>query len=345
MHIKKLSIPIFIFVLVMTVGFQPTAALAGRQEIQIAGRTMGTVYHVKVISAGESDGGILKAAIENRLIRINRSMSTFIPDSEISRFNALKQTGNPFAVSSDFMAVVTLARTLYRLTGGAWDGTIAPLVDLWGFGSTGATDQVPAPQTVSALLTRVGFDMIGIGPGDHLVKKNAAVTLDLASVAKGYAVDAVSRLIATKGYRDYLVEIGGEVFAAGRRADGRPWRVGINRPDRSAAFNAVYKAIDLSNRALATSGDYRNYFEADGRYYGHILDPRTGYPVTNGVVSVSVTADTCALADGLATGIMVLGVEKGLALVNGLDHVECLIVVRDSGGRLIDHQSGAFLPE
>jgi thiamine biosynthesis lipoprotein len=341
-HVLNLRIFISLFMLLMMVGFQPTATPAVGQEIQITGQTMGTIYQVKVISGGEIKAGILKTAIENRLTIINQSMSTFIPDSEISRFNALKRINKPFTVSSDFMAVITLAQTLYRLTDGAWDGTLAPLVNLWGFGSTTATDRVPAQNTILALLSQVGFNLISIGPGNQLVKKNAAVTLDLASVAKGYGVDAVSGLIADRGYRDYLVEIGGEVLAAGHRLDGRPWRVGINRPERGAPFNAVYKAVDLSNRALATSGDYRNYFEANGRYYGHILDPRTGYPVTNGVVSVSVIADTCALADGLATGIMVMGVEKGLALVNRLDHVACLIVVRPPGGHLVDHFSTGF---
>ncbi len=341
-RIQKLQIFICIYMLLMTIGFQPIDALAVGQEIQITGQTMGTIYQVKVISGGEIEAGILKTAIENRLAMINQSMSTFIPDSEISRFNALKRINKPFTVSSDFMAVITLAQTLYRLTDGAWDGTLAPLVNLWGFGSTKAMDQVPAQNTILALLSQVGFDLIGIGPGDKLMKKNAAVTLDLASVAKGYAVDQVSRLIAAKGFRDYLVEIGGEVYTSGHRPDGRSWRVGINRPERSAPFNAVYKVIDLSNQALATSGDYRNYFEANGRYYGHILDPRTGYPVTNGVVSVSVIADTCVLADGLATGIMVMGVETGLALVDRLEHVECLIVVRTPGGHLVDHFSTGF---
>ncbi len=322
------------------IGILPLDARPAGQEILFTGQTMGTVYQVKVITDGKADAGRLKMAIEDRLIAINQSMSTFIPDSEISRFNAVARINQPIMVSDDFMAVMTLAKRLYQLTDGAWDGTLAPLVNLWGFGTAGATDRVPDPNAITRVLPHIGFGLISIG--DQLMKKDAAVTLDLASVAKGYGVDAVSRLIAERGFQHYLVEIGGEVFAAGRRLDGGPWRVGINRPERQAPFNAVYKVVALSDRALATSGDYRNYFEADGRYYGHILDPRTGYPVTNGVVSVSVIADTCALADGLATGIMVMGVKTGLALVDRLKNVECLLVTRAANGRLIDHFSTGF---
>jgi thiamine biosynthesis lipoprotein len=155
-------------------------------------------------------------------------------------------------------------------------------------------------------------------------------------------VDAIARLLAHQGYSDYLVEVGGEIFAAGHRLDGKPWRVGINRPDREAGFSEVYKVVDLSDKGFATSGDYRNYFEAGGRTYSHILDPRTGYPITNGVVSASVMADTCTLADGLATALMVMGPDSGLALVETLPQVEALIIVRREEGRLEEHASRGF---
>ncbi len=139
-----------------------------------------------------------------------------------------------------------------------------------------------------------------------------------------------------------MVEIGGEVLASGRRRDGRPWQVGISRPEAGDAPDDVYRVLSLTDRALATSGDYRNFFEIDGQHYSHIIDPRTGYPVNNHVVSVSVVAPTCTLADGLATGIMVMGPQKGVAMVNGLDDVECLIVVRKPDGSLTDFYSKNF---
>ena len=322
-------------------GARVQTARAAAQEIQISGQTMGTMYQIIVVRGG-GDPDNLDDAISGRLQQVNRQMSTFIPTSEISRFNALTQTGRPFTISENFRQVMDLARQLYQLTDGAWDGTIAPLVNLWGFGAAGPTDQVPTHKKIRALLPHVGFNLIDVGPGARLAKKDPAVTLDLASVAKGYGVDQVAALLTRRGFHHYLVEIGGEVYAAGHRPDGRPWRVGINRPERNAPFDAVYKVVALSNRALATSGDYRNYFETGGRYYGHIIDPRTGMPVASGVVSVSVIADTCALADGLATGIMVMDVDKGLALIDRLACVACLIVVRTPDGRFVDHPSRTF---
>jgi thiamine biosynthesis lipoprotein len=174
------------------------------------------------------------------------------------------------------------------------------------------------------------------------MKKRAAVTVDLSSIAKGYGVDAVAVLLRSLGYQNYLVEIGGEIFAAGRRQDNTRWRIGINRPRADAAFNAVYKVVPLGNQGFATSGDYRNFFEIDGVRYSHVIDPRTGYPVSNGVVSASIISGNCAMADGLATAVMVLGVKKGIELIDRLDGVEGLIVVEQHSGTLVDYYSKGF---
>jgi thiamine biosynthesis lipoprotein len=165
------------------------------------------------------------------------------------------------------------------------------------------------------------------------------VTLDLSSIAKGYGVDQVAELMRQAGFVDFLVEIGGEVFAAGVRSDGRPWRVGINRPKADARIDEVYQIVSLQDRAFATSGDYRNFFLQDGVRYSHIIDPKTGRPVGNGVVSVSIVADNCTLADGLATAVMVMGAQKGLALINRLAGVQGLITVELPDGSLQDHPS------
>jgi thiamine biosynthesis lipoprotein len=191
-------------------------------------------------------------------------------------------------------------------------------------------------------LAHVGFDLIDITREGYLAKRHPKVTLDLASVAKGYGVDALADLIRQRGFNDFLIEVGGEVFAAGVRRDGRQWRIGINRPEPGSPTTQVYKVVTLQDRAFATSGDYRLFFEQDGQRYAHVLDPRTGYPVTNGVVSVSVTAPRCALADGLATALMVMGVAEGLQLVNALKDVDCLMVVRTADGTLEDHFSRHF---
>ncbi len=307
-------------------------------EQVISGETMGTTYHVKVVGRA-AETSALKPLIDERLRQINQSMSTYIADSEISRFNALTQVDAPFAVSGDFLRVMLTAREVYRLSRGAWDGTVAPLVRLWGFGSTSPRSTLPEPSEIEKARTLVGFDHIVVDVNGYLIKKRPEVTLDLASIAKGYAVDQIAILLRGLKYRDLLVEIGGEVYAAGRRPDGAPWRVGINQPAAGAPVGAVYKVAHLSDLAMATSGDYRIFFEVEGRTYAHIIDPRTGYPVQNGVVSTSVIADNCGLADGLATALAVMGPEEGIALLDRLEGVEGLIVVKRPDGGLIEFWS------
>ncbi|PID75045.1 MAG: hypothetical protein CSB28_00010 [Desulfobacterales bacterium] len=346
--IKKIGNVYFVLVALTFVvldGFHSIDALAASTANVLNGQTMGTMYRVKVNAIKPIDTGQLKKEIDDHLELINQSMSPYLADSEISRFNALTQIDQRLRVSPDFWNVMLTAKRIYQLTDGTWDGTAAPLVNLWGFGPKKKAARVPSQKTIRALLPTIGFDLIDMEKGRWLGKKKQNVTLDLSSIAKGYAVDRVAQLLKEKGFENYLVDIGGEVFAAGHRLDGHPWRVGINRPQRQAPLDAVYQIVSLSGKALATSGDYRNYFKSGGRFYGHILDPRSGYPVNNGVVSVSILANTCVFADGLATGVMVMGVEKGLDLVEHLDQVECLIVTQGSDGRLRDHFSKGFIAE
>jgi thiamine biosynthesis lipoprotein len=316
-----------------------------KQEHLIQGRTMGTTYQVKVVTS--SFGGIsgVKEKIDKRLEEINRSMSTYQKGSEISRFNRFKEVGPQFIISNDFFQVMRAGQNLHRLSGGAWDGTVKPLVDLWGFGRRGRQDKVPPNSEIAALLPDIGFTNIDVVNPGFLVKKRAAVTVDLSSIAKGYGVDEVAALLRNLGYKDYLVEIGGEIFAAGHRQDGTRWRIGINRPRADAAFDEVYKVVEMVNQAFATSGDYRNFFEVDGIRYSHIIDPRSGYPVSNSVAGVSIVADTCTVADGLATAIMVMGHESGLELINSLESIEGLIVVAGPDGSLVDYPSKGFVGE
>lgn len=318
------------------------AACDGKREHLIQGRTMGTTYHVKIVTGYFQGVSGLKDKIEKRLAEINAALSTYQKDSEISRFNDIKQTDRKFRISDDFYRVMKSAQIIHRLSGGAWDGTVDPLVNLWGFGRKGQKSRVPPGSEISALLPDIGFDNIKVQEPGFLQKKRAAVTLDLSSIAKGYGVDQISDTIHEEGFKNYLVEIGGEVFAAGYRTDGKQWRIGVNRPKTGAAFDDVYQVVKLHNRAFATSGDYRNYFVVDGIRYAHVIDPRTGYPISNRVVSVTVIADTCAFADGLATAIMVLGAEPGLDLINRLDKVEGLIIVEQLDGSLTDFYSKGF---
>lgn len=304
---------------------------------------MGTTYHIKVVAGWLTSGTDLKRQVDNRLAGINRSMSTYDPSSEISRFNAFRATDQPFSVSDDFFKVLQVAAELHTLTDGAWDGTLDPLVNLWGFGRDGAVGRIPEEHEIRRALAHVGFDRIRLDSPGTVTKKDAVVTLDVASIAKGYGVDEIARLLGDNGLSDFLVEIGGEVYARGRRKDGKPWLVGINRPDEKAALNDVYQAVPLTDRAMATSGDYRIFFRIDDRSYSHIIDPRTGRPVSNGVVSATVVAANCTVADGLATALMVMGPEKGVVLIDRLEMVECLIVVRQPDGNLVNYPSSGFV--
>ena len=318
--------------------------LTQAQEHLFSGRTMGTTFHIKVVADSAMDGQALQARIDKRLEAINQSMSTYRPDSEISRFNAIRTVDEPFKVSADFLTVMLAADAVHGITGGAWDGTVNPLVDLWGFGRSGRIDKVPSADAVADALRNVGFDYIEVSAKGYLKKHRPEVTIDLASIAKGYGVDQIADLLEASGYKDFLVEIGGEVFASGRRPDGKNWRVGINRPRRGSAADEVYTALDLADQAMATSGDYRNYEEIDGHIYSHIIDPRTGYPVNHGVVSTSVVAPNCTLADGLATALMVMPPDDGISLINRLDGVECLVITLNPDGNLGNHWSSGLKP-
>jgi len=335
-------------IIIRTLGLLAVISLiagCGNKEVRFSGRTMGTVFHIKVVSSCFKPTDHLKKKIEQRLREINQSMSTYIPDSEISRFNNVSQTDRPFCISNDFYNVLTVSASLYQMTQGAWDGTVRPLVALWGFSSRKKTDRVPAQEEINSILQNIGFDKIIIKANQCLIKKNPQIALDLGSIAKGFGTDQIAAMLRREGFDNFLVEIGGEVYASGVRQDGQKWRIGVNTPSKEAAYNQVYKMVTLEDKAMATSGDYRQFFEIDGRRYSHVLDPRTGYPVQNGVASVSVMANDCTFADGLATALMVMGPGDGLALVKRLNDVECLIVTQSTDGRFNNYYSPGFTVE
>ncbi|MFP4446859.1 MAG: FAD:protein FMN transferase [Desulfosudaceae bacterium] len=313
------------------------------RSIRLTGQTMGTVYHITIIAPLFTSADNLQKKVDRRLEEINQHLSTHISTSEISRFNEITDTGEPFSPSADLATMIHLGQRLYRLTDGAWDGTIRPLVRLWGFDEPGQPPaRLPEPEAVASALKCVGFQHIQVLPSGEIAKEIPCLVLDFASIAKGYGADQLAALLKAEGLENFLVEIGGEVVTAGTRKDGRAWQVGINIPDPAAPANQVRQALPLSDKAVATSGDYRNFFIRDGIVYCHVIDPQTGYPVSTGVVSATVTAGTCALADGLATAMMVMGVNEGLALVDSLAGVECLLTVRRPDGSYDDFYSNQF---
>jgi len=292
--------------------------------------TMGTSYSVKVsrLPAGLTLPQ-LRNEVNRRLERLNAFMSTYRTDSDVSRFNTSTSTGW-FPVSRDTAVVVAAAQRISRMTRGAFDVTVAPLVDLWHFGPGNGEFRVPTEEQIQSAKQRVGFENLDVRlDPPALRKRRADLAIDLSAIAKGYAVDQVAAYLESRGIDGFLVEIGGETRTKGSKADGQPWRVGIERPD--ATRLAVLRAIELGDRAIATSGDYRNFFVMDGKRYSHEIDPRTGRPIEFRLALVSVVAESCMTADALATAIMVLGVQDGYNFA--VDHaLAVLMVERTSGG-------------
>ncbi len=314
----------------------------GPKEMRISGETMGTVYHIKIVHSKPVSVVELQRKIDRRLEEINQSMSTYRKDSEISRFNAINDTNTIFPISADFSRVLGTAARLHLETGGAWDGAVNPLLDLWGFRNKKENKKIPSADEIQAALSYVGFDRIEIIDSRRIRKKHPGVTLDFASIAKGYGVDQIAALIQRYGFFNFSVEIGGEVYVSGLNKNHDKWRIGINTPEKTASPYQVYTVVEMSDKAVATSGDYRNYIESGGVSYSHIIDPESGYPVSNGVASVSVLADNCMFADGLATALMVMGPESGIDAVEKLSGVECLIIVQTRDGKPVDYASSGF---
>lgn len=279
---------------------------------QLAGATMGTTWHVSYVAAQDSPGAEeLQRGIEAQLERVNLSMSTYRPDSEISRFNAF-DTQAWFTSSADFFHVLTTALDIGRKSDGAYDVTVAPLVNLWGFGPTGAVDEPPAGKDIARILSLVGQQHIRVDSAKHSVMKERALTVDFSSLAKGFAVDQVAEWLLAQGVTRFMVEVGGEMRLSGLSGRDDPWRIAIEQPDSSG--RSVALTVSLTDVAVATSGDYRNYFEVDGQRYSHLIDPRTGFPVAHDLVSVTVVHGNCMIADAWATALTVLGAERAMAV-------------------------------
>ena len=286
---------------------------AGEVLHTFRGETMGTTYHVKW-DGDDSVTDDLKLQFEERLLEINQLMSTYDPNSELSRFNRF-DSKEWFPVSQETSTVVAAALEMAEISEGAFDPTVGRLVRLWNFGPDPGSLKAPAAEDVADAMLSVGYQHIEVqSDPPALRKKQEAVELDLSAIAKGYGVDQLAQIMRENEIENYMVEIGGEVRVAGRRPSGVQWNLGIERPD--SLTQSLYATIKLENEALATSGDYRNYFVQDDKRYSHTIDPRTGSPVTHQLASVSVVMEDCMLADAWATTLMVLGSEAGLKLAD-----------------------------
>ena len=280
------------------------------EQLVFRGETMGTTYTVKLIVENEEEKTKWKgiqAKFDKKLERINDLMSTYRPMSAISQFNRHAQT-DLFPVADEFLNVTATALDIGAKTEGAFDITLGPLIDAWGFDKTGRHIDRPSAEAIAALKPYLGLDKV-IAQDKGLTKVDSRVQINLSGIAKGYAVDAIATVIHKAGGKRFMVEIGGEIAVRGKNAKGKPWKLGINRPTPEASRLELIETVQLEDAAMATSGSYRNFFNREGRRYHHIIDPRTGEPVLHSLVSVTVIAPTCMQADALATAAMVLGQE------------------------------------
>ncbi|MFC3613406.1 FAD:protein FMN transferase [Lutimaribacter marinistellae] len=312
------------------------------ETIRLSGETMGTTYNVIAIGTG-LDEDALADAVADRLQQVNATMSNWDPDSEVSRFSTTDSTA-PQNISAEFAEVMQVAGEVHEKSGGAFDVTLGPLIELWGFGPREPGDPVPSDAEIAAALAEVGqARLIELdAQGGTLTKSEPGVGINLSAIAKGYGIDAVAGILRDAGVEDYMVEIGGDLVTLGENDKGDPWQIGIEVPEPGA--RAIQMIIPVSGKGMATSGDYRNFFERDGVRYSHILNPVTGRPVTHRTTSVTVLAESAMLADAWATALLALGAEAGLDVAERHD-IAAYFISRDVTGdenSYITRQSGAF---
>lgn len=302
------------------------------QLVHFNGVTMGKIgynvkyYHPKAIN--------LKESVDSLLQVWNKSLSTYIPDSEISRFN---DTDTCFIFESKyFYPVLEASKTVYENTNGAFDPTVGPLVNAWGFGPDKSMS--PERSLIDSLKTLIGFNKIHFNKY-KVCKELAGMKLDFSAVAKGYAVDVVADFLESKGIHNLLVEIGGELLCKGTKEEDKPWRTAIEDPKVKVYEQKILAVVDITDRAIATSGNYRNYYIHNGKKYGHTIDPATGYPVQHSLLSASIFANDCMTADAYATAFMVMGVEDGLKVLKKHPDIDAYLIYEDEDGQLATYAS------
>lgn len=300
----KKVLPIIFVVVVLAV----VAIAVRKQNVAYqhdSGFVFGTTYNI-TYQSNEN----LKSEIEKTLAEVDNSLSPFNEKSVITHVNK----NETVTLDDHFTTVFRLSSEIYKDTEGAFDITVAPLVNAWGFGfKNGIT---PDHHAIDSLMQFVGFDKVKLQDG-KIIKTDDRLMLDCSAIAKGYGVDAVARLLKSKGIDNYMVEIGGEIVASGENPKGAPWRIGVSKPDDDSVSvsNEIQGIIKISNRAMATSGNYRNFYYKGGKKYAHTIDPKTGCPVQHSILSATVVSDECAKADAYATAFMVMGLDKAKAVL------------------------------
>lgn len=290
---------------------------------QNEGMVFGTIYHITYQS--DTD---YQQEIEAELKKVDNSLSPFNKTSIISRINRNEQV----TVDSMFTDVFTLAESISKETDGAFDITVAPLVNLWGFGfKKGVT---PSQNAIDSIHSFIGYEKVALQKG-HVIKQNPKTMLDCSAIAKGYGSDVVARFLKKKGIENFMVEIGGEVVTHGNSDKRVPWRIGVNKPTDDSLNNSteLQTVLNVTDKAMATSGNYRNFYYKNGKKYAHTIDPKTGYPVQHNILSATVIANTCATADAYATSFMVLGLDGAQKILAKHPDLLAYLIYSDAKGK------------
>lgn len=288
------------------------------------GYVFGTVYNITYQSEEN-----WQSEIEAELKKVDEEFSMFNKQSTVSKINRNEEV----SLSDDFLEVYDLARQVNKSTGGACDITVAPLVNAWGFGFKG--QQMPTAHEVDSLMRYVGMDKVRLTAARRIAKEHPQVSLDFSAVAKGYGSDRVARFLRGKGITNYMVEIGGEIVASGVNGERRPWRIGVTKPteDTLEVGQELQTVINITDIAMATSGNYRNFYYKGGKKYAHTIDPKTGYPVQHNILSATVLAKSCAMADAYATAFMVLGLEGTRQVLDKHPELMAYLIYNDKDGK------------
>jgi thiamine biosynthesis lipoprotein len=311
----------FIFIFCLFI-FQ--SIFSQQNAIKIEGYAQGSTYHITYI---DTQNRAFQAEIEKILTDFDNSLSTYIPNSIISRINSNQKN---VIVDNYFITCFNKAKEVWKNTEGAFDPTVYPLVNAWGFGPE--KKQKIEKIKIDSILKFVGFDLIKL-KGNKVVKKDPRVALDFNAFAQGYSVDVVSEFLNSKGITSYIVEIGGEVYAKGKNINGEFWKIGIEKPiDNKESENPLKAIVNLENLAIATSGNYRRFIIEDGVKYAHHLDPKTGYPTKNNLLSASVFSKECITSDAYATGILVMGLEKSKVFLESHPEIQAYLIYSDDKG-------------
>ncbi|MFZ7343837.1 FAD:protein FMN transferase [Avibacterium volantium] len=311
-----------------------TACQKDPEIVTLSGKTMGTTYHIKYITAEASQSAAdTHDGVEKILKDVNEKMSTYIPTSELSRFNQNRTVNTPIEISADLAKVIGEAIRLNKVTQGALDVTVGPLVNLWGFGPEKRVEKAPTQQQLDERRAWVGIEKLTLSESAgkfYLEKAVPELYVDLSSIAKGFGVDQVADYLESLHIGNYMVEIGGEIRAKGNNSENKPWQIAIEKPTMDGS-RSVEKVVGLHNLAMATSGDYRIYFEENGVRYSHEINPQTGRPIQHHLASITVLDSSSMTADGLSTGLFVLGEDEALKVAEQQQLAVYLIIKTESG--------------